>query len=86
MTLDCSNNQNYPQGHEGLPLTEHVKINVPPVSCLTLGRRRLLFLGPLSDKNKLAGVPPWFHIQGSQVTGLQALTGGDSLCKVVAMT
>lgn len=66
MTLGCSKNQNYSQVHEGLPMTEHVKINVPPVSCLTLGRRKLLLLGPLSDKNKLAGVGLTSRVLGSQ--------------------
>lgn len=66
---DCSKNQNYPEGHGGLPTTEHVKINVPQVSCLNLGRR-LPGLGPLSDKTVLAEVLPLPDIQGPGVIGL----------------
>lgn len=42
-------------------------------------------LGPLSDKNVLARVPPWSDIQGSGIIGLQALTLGDSLWMVEAI-
>lgn len=83
MTSDCSKNQNYPQGHGGLPTTEHVKINVPQVSSLSLVRGQPL-PGSLSDKHVLAEVLPWPDIQGSGVTGLWAPTVGESLRAVVA--
>lgn len=84
MTSDCSKNQNYPQGHGGLPTTEHVKINVPQVSSLILASGQPL-LGSLSDKHMLAEVLSWPDIQGSGVIGLSAPSISESLWAVVTI-